>query len=60
MEEPLFRAETSQEDGDFEIEDTLTFITRYIQNSDQKLTVRKDKLLGLFTNLYQKANELEL
>ena len=60
VEEPAFRAETSQEDGDFEIEDTLTFITRYIQNSDQKLTVRKDKLLGLFTNLYQKANELEL
>jgi DNA repair exonuclease SbcCD nuclease subunit len=60
VEEPLFRAESHAQDGNFEVEDTLTFITKYIKNSDQKLTVAKDNVLKLFQDLYQKANELEL
>ncbi len=60
VEEPLFRAESQAQEGTFEVEDTLTFITKYIKNSDQKFTVAKDNVLKLFQDLYQKANELEL
>lgn len=60
VEEPLFRGEATSLDGNFEVEDTLTFITKYIKNPDQKFSVGKDNLQKLFNDLYQKANELEI
>lgn len=60
VEEPLFRGESVESDGNFEVEDTLTFITKYIKNPDQKFSVSKDSILKLFNDLYQRANELEI
>lgn len=44
-------------DGNFEIEDTWTFIKNYIQNMDN---VDSAGLTSLMSELYQQANELEV
>ena len=60
VEESLFKAHSINDGGNIEIEDTMTFISKYIKDTDQKFTVPKEKLLSLFDNLYRKANELEI
>lgn len=58
VDEPVFRPEGANTAGTFKIEDTLTFMTNYIQNFD--ISGNKDKVVTLIQDLYHQANELEI